>query len=103
MNRNGSYSTLSNRHTVEVHPQSSLFVGETEADDTERSDWQKRRNEAVVRPGIVVYSELVFTTKEYMRNVIEVRPEWLAEMAPHFYKAEDILSETKLGLKRKPK
>jgi pre-mRNA-splicing factor ATP-dependent RNA helicase DHX16 len=25
----------------------------------------------------VVYFELVFTTKEYMRQVIEIKPEWL--------------------------
>ncbi|XP_055388375.1 LOW QUALITY PROTEIN: uncharacterized protein LOC129616893 [Condylostylus longicornis] len=82
LNRDGGYRTLTNPHTVQVHPQSSLFIGE--------------------RPGLVVYSELVFTTKEFMRNVIEVQPEWLASVAPHYYKQEDLLSETKLGIK-KPK
>ena len=34
--------------------------------------------------------ELVFTTKEYMRQVIEIKPEWLIEIAPHFYKKKEI-------------
>jgi pre-mRNA-splicing factor ATP-dependent RNA helicase DHX16 len=40
-------------------------------------------------PECVVYHELVMTTQEYMRNVIEVDPEWMVEIAPHFYKIED--------------
>ena len=38
---------------------------------------------------IVVYHELVFTTKEFMRNVVEVKREWLTEVAPHFYKDKE--------------
>jgi pre-mRNA-splicing factor ATP-dependent RNA helicase DHX16 len=38
----------------------------------------------------VVYHELVFTTKEYMRQVIEIKPEWLVEIAPHYYKRKEI-------------
>ena len=33
----------------------------------------------------VVYHELVLTTKEYMRCVTIVDPEWLAEMGPMFF------------------
>jgi pre-mRNA-splicing factor ATP-dependent RNA helicase DHX16 len=33
----------------------------------------------------VVYHELVETTKEYMRQVTEIKPEWLLEIAPHYY------------------
>ena len=42
-------------------------------------------------PRWLVYFELVFTTKEYMRNVIEIKPEWLAEIAPHFYKGSSVV------------
>merc|ERR1712151_723625 len=28
--------------------------------------------------------------KEYMRQVIEIRPEWLLEVAPHFYQSKDL-------------
>ena len=36
------------------------------------------------------YHELVFTTKEFMRQVIEIEPKWLVEIAPHYYKPKDI-------------
>ena len=32
-----------------------------------------------------MYHELVFTSKEYMRQVVEIKPEWLVEIAPHYY------------------
>uniref|UniRef100_T1JYI2 DEAD-box helicase OB fold domain-containing protein n=1 Tax=Tetranychus urticae TaxID=32264 RepID=T1JYI2_TETUR len=38
----------------------------------------------------VLYHELVLTTKEYMRQVIEIAPKWLVEIAPHFYKSEEV-------------
>ena len=81
---------------VHVHPNSSLFE--------EQPRW-------------VIYYELVFTTKEYMRQVhaygalckciiiilsfllvicydftqiVEIENHWLVEVAPHYYKARDI-------------
>jgi hypothetical protein len=36
-------------------------------------------------PRWLVYHELVFTSKEYMRQVLEIKPEWLIEIAPHYY------------------
>ena len=36
-------------------------------------------------PRWLVYHELVFTSKEYMRQVLEIKPEWLVEIAPHYY------------------
>lgn len=41
-------------------------------------------------PRWVVYHELVATTKEYIRTVTEIRPEWLLEIAPHYYSRKDI-------------
>ena len=67
--KNGSYRTVKNPQTVHIHPSSGL---------------------AKESPRWLVYFELVFTTKEYMRNVIEIKPEWLAEIAPHFYKAKEL-------------
>ncbi|CDJ46354.1 pre-mRNA splicing factor RNA helicase, putative [Eimeria brunetti] len=69
LNRHGSFTTLKHPHTVEIHPHSSLF-GQY--------------------PRFVVYTELALTTKEYMRSVCEVKPEWLAEVAPHFYKQQEL-------------
>lgn len=38
----------------------------------------------------LIYHELVFTTKEFMRQVIEIEPKWLLEVAPHYYKEKEI-------------
>ncbi|KAG6556223.1 hypothetical protein Mapa_002164 [Marchantia paleacea] len=69
LQKNGSYRTLKNPQTVTIHPSSGL---------------------SQVLPRWVVYHELVFTTKEYMRQVIEIKPEWLVEIAPHYYKKSDV-------------
>ena len=36
-------------------------------------------------PRYIVYHELVYTTKEYMRYCIEVKAEWLLEIAPFYF------------------
>ena len=68
LNKSGSYVTVKKPHTVEVHPQSVCFK-------------QGCR--------VLIYHELVLTTKEYMRNVFEVKPEWLIEAAPDLFSQED--------------
>ncbi|EFJ34530.1 hypothetical protein SELMODRAFT_82212 [Selaginella moellendorffii] len=67
--KNGSYKTVKNPQVVHIHPSSGL---------------------SQVLPRWVVYNELVLTTKEYMRNVIEVKKDWLVEIAPHYYKKQDV-------------
>ncbi|RUS25213.1 P-loop containing nucleoside triphosphate hydrolase protein [Jimgerdemannia flammicorona] len=37
----------------------------------------------------VIYHEIVFTTKEYMREVTAIEPKWLTEAAPTFFKVAD--------------
>ncbi|KAH7280386.1 hypothetical protein KP509_37G064800 [Ceratopteris richardii] len=69
LQKNGSYRTVKNPQTVHIHPSSGL---------------------AEVLPRWVVYFELVITTKEYMRQVIEIKPDWLIEIAPHYYKKQDV-------------
>lgn len=54
-------------------------------------------------PKWVIYHELVFTTKEYMRNIIDINPEWLLEIAPHYYKKSDIEDTDKTKDKKKMK
>ncbi|GKE43546.1 pre-mRNA-splicing factor ATP-dependent RNA helicase DEAH1-like protein, partial [Tanacetum coccineum] len=56
---NGTYSTVKHRQTVYIHP-SGL---------------------AQVLPRWVVYHELVLTSKEYMRQFSELKPEWIVEIA----------------------
>jgi pre-mRNA-splicing factor ATP-dependent RNA helicase DHX16 len=50
----------------------------------------------------VLYFELVLTTKEFMRQVSDLQPEWLLEVAPHYYKQKDLEEGDKgVGGKRK--
>ncbi|KAJ9518720.1 hypothetical protein QJQ45_018694, partial [Haematococcus lacustris] len=72
LQRDGSYRTVKHPQTVHLHPSSSL---------------------AEVLPRWVVYHELVLTTKEYMRTISEIKPEWLVEIAPHFYSKQDVLED----------
>ncbi|XP_055825155.1 pre-mRNA-splicing factor ATP-dependent RNA helicase DEAH1-like isoform X2 [Solanum dulcamara] len=69
LQKNGSYRTIKHPQTVNIHPSSGL---------------------AQVLPRWVVYHELVLTTKEYMRQVTELKPEWLVEIAPHYYQLKDV-------------
>ncbi|EFH55805.1 hypothetical protein ARALYDRAFT_345267 [Arabidopsis lyrata subsp. lyrata] len=69
LQKNGSYRTVKHPQTVHIHPASGL---------------------SQVLPRWVVYHQLVLTSKEYMRQVTELKPEWLIEIAPHFYQLKDV-------------
>ena len=47
-----------------------------------------------VLPRWVVYHELVLTSKEFMRTVSEIRPQWLLDIAPHYFSKKDIADES---------
>lgn len=47
-----------------------------------------------ILPRWVVYHELVLTSKEYMRTVSEIKPSWLFEIAPHYYKKEELADDS---------
>lgn len=49
------------------------------------------------RPKWVVYHELVMTSKEFMRVSSEIKPEWLIEIAPHYYNKRDIIDNDGMG------
>lgn len=63
----GKYKTKIGSEVVSIHPTSTLFG----------------RNPA---PKSVVYTELLITKKTYLRGVTQIREEWLAEVAPDFFK-----------------
>ena len=69
LSRSGNYKTVKHAQDVQVHPSSCMKE---------------------LRPRWLIYHELVFTTREYMRQVIEIENKWLLEVAPHYYKAKDI-------------
>ncbi|KYG41186.1 hypothetical protein M433DRAFT_494544 [Acidomyces richmondensis BFW] len=72
-----SYRTVKNNMTVHIHPSSVLME---------------------VKPKWVIFHELVLTSKEFMRSVMPLNPDWLTEVAPHYYKAKDVEA---LGVDRK--
>ncbi|KAE9403759.1 pre-mRNA splicing factor [Gymnopus androsaceus JB14] len=78
-----SYRTLKTNHTVYIHPSSSLF-----------------QHQPPVKT--LLYYELVMTTKSYMRQVMEIKPTWLLEVAPHYFKPAD-LEQLASGDKKMPK
>ncbi|GAB1301013.1 RNA helicase [Apodemus speciosus] len=63
------YRTVKQQQTVFIHPNSSLFEQQ---------------------PRWLLYHELVLTTKEFMRQVLEIESSWLLEVAPHYYKAKEL-------------
>ncbi|GAA5810590.1 hypothetical protein MFLAVUS_004013 [Mucor flavus] len=70
LNKSGdSYRTVKQNQTVHIHPSSGMLEK---------------------KPKWVVYFELVLTSKEYMRQVMEIQPAWLLEVAPHYYKQSDL-------------
>ena len=77
LQRSGNYRTIKHKQSVAVHPSSSLKDN---------------------LPKWVVYFELVFTTREFMRSVIAIDPEWLIEIAPHYYRPKDVLDDSKKAL-----
>nr|XP_027123536.1 pre-mRNA-splicing factor ATP-dependent RNA helicase DEAH1-like isoform X2 [Coffea arabica] len=79
LQKNGSYRTVKHPQTVHIHPSSGL---------------------AQVLPRWVVYHELVLTTKEYMRQATELKPEWLVEIAPHYYQLKDVEDPTSKKMPR---
>lgn len=36
-------------------------------------------------PEWVVYHDVILTKEEYIRDCTKIRPQWLMELAPHFY------------------
>ena len=75
MQRSGeSYRSIKHNQSMYIHPSSVLFGNQ---------------------PKWVIYFELMFTTKEYMRQILEISPVWLLEAAPHYFKTEDIEVQSK--------
>ncbi|KAL7312557.1 DEAH-box ATP-dependent RNA helicase prp22 [Mucor circinelloides] len=62
------YKTLLEGTPVYIHPSSALF--------NKGPEW-------------VIYHEIVFTSKEYMREITAIDPKWLTEAAPTFFRVAD--------------
>lgn len=79
-----SYRTAKTNATVYIHPSSVLMS----------------KDGGELPPKVVLFYELVETTKQYMRNVMPIKAEWLSEVAPHFHKKKDL---EELEDRKKPK
>lgn len=74
-----SYITVKDNQDVLIHPSSVLG---------QDSEW-------------VIYNEFVLTTKNYIRTVTGIRPEWLLEIAPLYYDLDSFRKgDIKLSLER---
>ncbi|GBP12389.1 Pre-mRNA-splicing factor ATP-dependent RNA helicase DHX16 [Eumeta japonica] len=78
--KGGHYKTAKHNQTVMIHPNSALFE--------ELPRW-------------VLYHELVFTSKEFMRQVTEIESKWLLEVAPHYYKSKELEDSTNKKMPKK--
>ncbi|XP_016958680.1 ATP-dependent RNA helicase DHX15 homolog isoform X1 [Drosophila biarmipes] len=63
LERTGHYLTIKDNQNVQLHPSTCL---------DHKPDW-------------VIYNEFVLTTKNYIRTVTDVKPEWLFTLAPQYY------------------
>lgn len=75
----GSYRTIKKNQSVCIHPTSALHDAP---------------------PRWVVFNELKQTTREYMRTISEIEPQWLVDVAPCFYNQEEI---DEMSKKKMPK
>ena len=62
----GDYHTVKDDHVLHIHPTSVLYAMDPPA------RW-------------LVFNEVVHTNREYMRDVTVIQPDWLYQLAPHFY------------------
>lgn len=68
-----SYVLLKKKNSVYLHPSSGLFPVKPP-------------------PRLVMYHELVMTSKEYMRNCMKIEEKWIQELAQHYYHESDTKS-----------
>lgn len=69
-----SYRAIKQNQTVHIHPSSCLY-------------------QHIPPPRYLVYFELVETSKNFMRQVMEIKSEWLLEVAKHFFKREELMDD----------
>eukprot|EP01102_Stenamoeba_stenopodia_P013557 TRINITY_DN4417_c0_g2_i2.p1 TRINITY_DN4417_c0_g2~~TRINITY_DN4417_c0_g2_i2.p1 ORF type:complete len:710 (+),score=185.78 TRINITY_DN4417_c0_g2_i2:150-2279(+) len=64
LERAGHYLTVKDSQVVQLHPSVAM--------QNSKPEW-------------VLYNEFVLTSKNFIRTVIEIKGEWLLEIAPHYY------------------
>ena len=87
--------TTKQQHTTYIHPSSVLMprIAKPEGGESKEQEQQRREAEAKAienLPKWILFHELAFTTKEYMRQCCPIKGNWLVEIAPHYYRASDL-------------
>lgn len=62
--KSDQYRTLKHGKLVYIHPSSVLYENS---------------------PPWILYTELLLTSKEFMKNVLEIDPHWILDEGSHFY------------------
>jgi pre-mRNA-splicing factor ATP-dependent RNA helicase DHX16 len=92
INKSGdSYRNIKHNNTVLIHPTSSLYRNTSR--DRNGAPETLSKTPGMGPGGIpkwALYHELVFTTKEFMRQVSILDPNWLLEVAPHYYQSKEL-------------
>lgn len=79
LERTGHYLTVKDSQVVQLHPSTCL---------DHKPEW-------------VLYNEFVLTTKNYIRTVTDIKPEWLIKVAPQYYEMSNFpMCEAKRQLER---
>jgi len=79
LERTGHYLTVKDNQVVQLHPSTCL---------DHKPEW-------------VIYNEFVLTTKNYIRTITDIKPEWLLKIAPQYYDLENFPNcEAKRQLQR---
>ena len=90
------YRTVKNGLSVHIHPSSVLMSGLSASNASNPSAPTPNpaaadgRGVAPQPPKWVMYSELVLTSKEYMRNCMPMKPEILFQAAPFYFKKKEL-------------
>lgn len=98
LSKSGDYKTVKNSHSVYIHPSSVLAPKNPSSANRDKqglpgpedASQDPRAAAGAEPPKWLLYHELAFTTKEYMRTVCPMKGEWLLEIAPHYYQAKDV-------------
>ena len=66
----GNYRTIRGNREVVLHPTSALV----------------RLSKL---PNWIIFHDVIYTTREYARDVSAINPHWIGAIAPHFYKIRE--------------
>ena len=80
---------------MSIHPSSCLFRSSNynANNNSDKSNNNSQEQQHRPPPEVVVFHELIFTNREYIRQVSKIEIGWLREIAPHYYNSGNELSK----------